>query len=110
MNINDPIDWGDFKTMLSDSYPDMRQTQIKAIVGLVKQFLFPSDKGIKITKKQWKITFLVEDMPRYNFHKHQPMGLHNEEEMEDVINDIQRLIENGFSFKVVDSDVKEVKE
>jgi len=61
-----------------------------------------------VTKKQWKVTFLVEDTA-HNFENGEPMDLRDEDDMKDTLMDIQKFVERICDFKVVDSDVEEVK-
>ena len=58
-------------------------------------------------KKQWKLTFLVEDIA-HNFENGEPMDLRDEDDMKDTLIDMQHFIEKVCDFKVVDSGVEEV--
>ena len=60
-------------------------------------------------KKQWKMTFVVEDTA-HNLENGEPMDLRNEDDMKDTLFDMQHFIKNICDLEVVDSDVEEVKE
>jgi len=62
-----------------------------------------------VTKKQWKMTFVVEDTA-YNFRNGEPMDLRDGDDMKYTLIDMQHIIKKVFDLEVVHADVEEVKE